>query len=322
MKPNPPCARITGKVTPKGGNKMKNKSCALLLALVCCAVPAFAAPSVVYVVFNGSDANPCTRPAPCKTITHALTVVAAGGVVDIASSGLYDTFTIATTVSVEADPGVDATILVPSAGTGITINAGSSDTVTIKRLSILGTTGNEVGIQGNTAGSIAIEDCVSRNVHFGASLNSSTTAFKVSGGVFEGSDTSLIIRAGSNQVSIDGVKINETGSNAAVDAVGTNIRVTHSLLAGDGAGGFTPGVWVKGGQTVVLEDDVISGYAPGVEVGGGLGGNGTVFLSNNTITNNSTGVAVGTGMAFTRSNNTIVANTTNVSGSLTPFAGR
>ena len=76
------------------------------------------------------------------------------------------------------------------------------------------------------------------------------------------------------------------------------------------------------GETVVLEDDVISGYAPGVEVGGGLGGNGTVFLSNNTITNNSTGVAVGTGTAFTRSNNTIVANTTNVSGSLTPFAGR
>lgn len=122
-------------------------------------------------------------------------------------------------------------------------------------------------------------------------------------------------------MSIDGVKINETGSNAAVDAVGTNIRVTHSLLAGDGAGGFTPGVWVKGGQTVVLEDDVISGYAPEWRSAAALGGNGTVFLSNNTITNNSTGVAVGTGTAFTRSNNTIVANTTNVSGSLTPLRG-
>lgn len=301
---------------------MKTKPCALLLALVCCALPAFAAPSVVYVAFNGLDTNPCTRPAPCRTITHALTVVAAGGVIGIASSGIYDTFTIGKAVSVEAEPGVVATILVPSAGTGVTINAGASDAVTIKRLSIWGTTGNEIGIQGNAAESIAIEDCVSRNVHYGASLDSSTTAFKVSGGVFEGSDTSLIIRAGSNQVSIDGVKINETGSNAAVDAVGTNIRVTHSLLAGDGVGGFTPGVWIKGGQTVVLEDDVISGYAPGVQVGGGLGGNGTVFLSNNTITSNSTGVAVGPGTAFTRGNNTIIANTTNVSGSLTPFAAR
>ena len=81
-----------------------------------------------------------------------------------------------------------------------------------------------------------------------------------------------------------------------------------------------PAFGLRGGQTVVLEDDVISGYAPGVQVGGGLGGSGTVFLSNNTITKNSTGVAVTTGTAFTRSNNTIIANTTNVSGSLTPFA--
>ena len=60
-----------------------------------------------------------------------------------------------------------------------------------------------MGIQANAGESIAIEDCVSRNVHCGAALNSSTTAFKVTGGVFEGNDTSLIIRAGSNQVSID-----------------------------------------------------------------------------------------------------------------------
>jgi len=298
---------------------MKNKPCALLLALVSCAVPAFAS-SVVYVAFNGSNANPCSRPAPCKTITHSLTVVAAGGVVDITSSGVYDTFTITKAVSVEAEPGVVATISVPSGGTGITINAGPSDTVTIKRLSVWGSNLNEVGIQANAAESLAIEDCVSRNVKYSAVLNSTATAFKVTGGVFEGSDTSFFIRASSNPVSIDGVKINETGSNAAVDAVGTNITVTHSLLAGDGVGGFTPGVWVKGGQTVVLEDDVISGYAPGVQVGGGLAGSGTVYLSNNTITDNSTGVAVASGTAFTRVNNTIAANSTNLSGTLTPFS--
>jgi hypothetical protein len=77
---------------------------------------------------------------------------------------------------------------------------------------------------------------------------------------------------------------------------------------------------------VVLEDDVISGYNPGVQVGGVLGGTATVFLSNNTITNNSTGVIVATGgspgTAFTRGNNTIAANATNVSGSLTPFAAK
>jgi hypothetical protein len=81
-------------------------------------------------------------------------------------------------------------------------------------------------------------------------------------------------------------------------------------------------VWVNGGQTVVLEDDVISGYAPGVQIGGGTSGAGTVFLSNNTITNNSTGVTVTTGTGYTRSNNTIIDNATNVSGSLVAFAAR
>jgi hypothetical protein len=242
-------------------------------------------------------------------------------VVGIASSGIYDTFTITTPVSVEADQGVVATILVPSGGTGITVNAAASDAVTLKRLSVWGT-GTETGIQVNAAESIAIEDCASRNVRYAAVLNSTATAFKVTGGVYEGSDTSLFIRAGTNQVSIDNVRINETGSNAAVDAVGTEIRITHSLLEGNGDGGFTPGVWIKGGQTVVLEDDVISGYAPGVQVGGGLSGPGTVFLSNDTITNNTTGVTVTTGTGYTRSNNTIIDNTTNVSGSLTAFAAR
>jgi hypothetical protein len=305
----------------KGETKMNIKLSALLLALVCGAVPAVAAPSVVYVAFNGLDTNPCTRATPCKTITHALTVVAPGGVVGIATSGVYDTFTIATAVSVEADPGVVATIPVPSGGTGITVNTSASDAVTIKGLSVWGA-GNGTGIEGNAAESIAIEDCVSRNVSYAAVLNSTTTAFKVTGGVYEGSDTSFFIRAGTNQVSIDGVRINETGSNAAMDAIGSEIRMTHSVLEGDGVGGFTPGVWVKGGATVVLEDDVISGYAPGVQVGGGTSGAGTVFLSNNTVTNNSTGVTITTGTGFTRSNNTIIDNATNVSGILTAFAAR
>jgi hypothetical protein len=223
---------------------------------------------------------------------------------------------------VEADPGVVATILVPSGGTGITVNASASGAVTIKRLSIWGSTGTEEGIVVNAGESVAIEDCASRNIRYAAVLSSTTTAFKVTGGVYEGSDTSLFIRAGTNQVSVDGVRINETGSNAAVDAIGTEIRITRSVLEGDGVGGFTPGVWVKGGATVVLEDDVISGYAPGVQVGAGTAGAGTVFLSNNTITNNSTGVAITTGTAFTRSNNTIIDNATNVSGSLTAFAAR
>lgn len=296
---------------------------ALVLTLAVCA----SAQNTVYVAFNGLDTNPCTRAAQCKTITHALTVVPAGGVVDITASGSYDTFTINKAVSVEADLGVDATITVPAAGTGVSIDGGASDTVIVKRLSLWGSGANAIGIQVNSGATAVLEDCVSRNLHFGASLNSTTTAIKVTGGVYEGSDTSLILRAGANKVVIDGVKIYGTSSNAAVDAVGDDIAVTHSLLSGSGTTGFNPGVWIKGGATVTLEYDVISGYGPGVQVGGGLAGNAVVFLSNNTITNNSTGVTVSTttgetGTGFTRHDNTIAGNGTNVSGPLTGFAAQ
>ena len=146
---------------------------ALLLTLT---LSASAQTPTVYVAFNGLDSNTCTRTAQCKTITHALTVVSAGGVVDITASGSYDTFTINKAVSVEADPGVDATIAVPSAGTGITIDGGASDTVTLKRLSLWGSAANGVGIATNSGATVVLEDCVSRNLQYGASLNSTATA--------------------------------------------------------------------------------------------------------------------------------------------------
>lgn len=291
---------------------------ALLLTLALSA----SAQTPVYVAFNGLDTNACTRAAQCRTITHALTVVSAGGVVDITASGSYDTFTVTKAVSVEADPGVDATITVPSAGTGISIDGGASDTVTLKRLSLWGGAGNGIGIQVNSGATAVLEDCVSRNLQYGASLNTTITALKVTGGVYEGSDTSLILRATTNKVTIDSVKLYGTSSNAAVDAVGDDIAITRSLLSGSGTTGFNPGVWVKGGATVRLEYDVISGYGPGVQVGAGTAGNGIVFLSNNTITDNATGVAITTGTAFSRRNNTIAGNGTNVSGTLTGFAAQ
>ena len=293
----------------------------LVLVVALAAVLPVSGQSIGYVAFDGSDENPCSRVAPCATIGHTHTALPPGSVIDIIASGNYDTFTITKAVSVEADPGIVATILIPASGTGITVNAGASDTVTLKRLSLWGT-GNGTGIQANTAATVVIEDCVSRAVSYATVLNSTAAAFKIVGGVFEGSDTSLFIRTSANNVSIDGVKIYGRSSNAAVDAVGNDIRITHSLLAGSGTSGFSPGVWVKGGNTVVLEDDVISGYGPGVQVSGGTGAGGAVFLSNNTITNNTTGVVVGTGTAHTRRNNTISSNTTNVSGTLTPFAAQ
>jgi hypothetical protein len=113
---------------------------------------------------------------------------------------------------------------------------------------------------------------------------------------------------------IDGVTIKD-GGFAGVNVDGTLVSVTNSSLSGPGTGGSSKGVLAIHG-TAVIEKDVISNYALGVE------GVSTAFLSANTISGNSIGVLVLGGTVFTRGNNTIEGNTTNVSGAMTSFGGQ
>jgi len=277
--------------------------------------PVFGAtPAIIYVNYNGSDKAACTRSAPCKTITHALTVVPAGGVVEIVGSGTYDTFVVTSALTVKVDPDVVATINVPASGTGITVNAASTDHVTLKGLTLQGTGGTGIGIQINSAGRTTVEDCVSRNLHWGLGFTpSAASQLKVTGGSYEGSDTGIFTRAvfqapGSN-VAIDGVNVYGSSSNAAIAADSDTVTITHSMVTGDGA--FT-GIAVNQG-TSVLENDAVSGYATGVAVGS------EGFISSCTITGNNVGV-MANGFTHSRVDNTIVANGQNVNGTMTPFS--
>lgn len=97
---------------------MSKRIAFLLLMVAACLGRLFAAtPDIVYVAYNGADTNPCTRASVCKTISHALSVVAAGGVVDVIASGMYDNFTVTKAVTVKVDAGVVGAIDVVGSGT-------------------------------------------------------------------------------------------------------------------------------------------------------------------------------------------------------------
>jgi hypothetical protein len=83
----------------------------------------------------GNDINPCSRTAPCRTISHSLMGTSAGGEVIVLDSAGYGTFSITQSVSIIAPPGVYAGISVFS-GDGIDINAGSTDTVILRGLTV------------------------------------------------------------------------------------------------------------------------------------------------------------------------------------------
>src|SRR3954447_4654627 len=107
---------------------MSNLRISLLLTALtlcfCFAITADAAPRA-FVAIHGNDANSCSSLAPCRTISHALTVVDTSGEVVISESGDYDNVVIAKSVTIAAAAGIYA---------GITAN--TADGIDIIRLSI------------------------------------------------------------------------------------------------------------------------------------------------------------------------------------------
>src|SRR5512147_200857 len=82
----------------------------------------------------GDDANPCSRTAPCKTFAGAISKTAAGGEISALDPAGFGTVTITKAITLNGN-GTLAGIL--AAGqSGIIVNAGVNDVVTIHDLSI------------------------------------------------------------------------------------------------------------------------------------------------------------------------------------------
>jgi hypothetical protein len=283
---------------------------------------AFAQSDIVYVSYNGADTHPCTRTSPCQTITHALSVVNAGGQVSIIGSGTYDSFVVSKAVTVAAEPGVTAVLDGTNGGlaTVVYVAAGPGDSVVLRRLNVYGTP-STVGVGIVSAGTVSVEDCVARA---GAPLDGesdfSTFYVVVKGGTYTaplaGDQAITLCCNGINSpppsATIDGVTLEGGAQGLWTDA--SLVTITNSVLSGTRPGTGTAGIYVLGG-TVISENNVISDFDTGVAAPGG-----PVFLSSNTIAGNTTGVYAPN--VFTRGNNTIVGNGQNVNGTMTSFSGQ
>src|SRR6266567_614359 len=111
----------------------------------------------VFVSGTGSDANPCTRMAPCRNFQRGHDVVTAGGEVVALDSAGYGTVSITKSVTLTGD-GVYAGITVTS-GDGVYISVGSSDTVVLRGLTLNGVGGTD-GISFHAGGNLHVENCV------------------------------------------------------------------------------------------------------------------------------------------------------------------
>jgi hypothetical protein len=240
-------------------------------------------------------------------------------------------------------------------GDGIDINAGASDTVILRGLTVnnQGSTGS--GIVFNTGGTLRIESCV---VSGFASLSPVGLGINFAGaGTLEMKDTALtgnvhgiVVAAssGTARAVMDNVRLEDNSSDGLFAADGSIVTVRNSVASRNGNFGFDAISQTAVGLQLNLERCLATNNFGGIEAesvttgaaevnvescvlsghnAGGIGinslasstGTATVRVSNSMVTDNSFGLTAQSVPAtiLSRGNNTVEGNTTN----LNPVSG-
>jgi hypothetical protein len=115
-----------------------------------------------FVAAQGSDANPCTFAAPCRTFQHAHDTVAAGGEIDVLDPAGYGQLTITKSLSIQGHG--FAAVGVAFEGTGIVVNAAATDVIHLNGLLIEGNGAGSIGITFLAGKSLIVENSVVHNL--------------------------------------------------------------------------------------------------------------------------------------------------------------
>jgi hypothetical protein len=275
-----------------------------------------------WVSGTGDDVNPCSRTAPCKTFTKAVSVTAAAGEINCLDAGGFGVATIAKSLTIDCAH-TEAGVLTSSAS-GIIVNAGVSDVVVLRGLDIMGTASALNGITFNTGAELHVEKCVIRGF-VAASPDGNGLLFQpggasklfvsdttMTGNGSSASGGAITIRptgAGGARANISAARAHGNTNAIVVDGNATAgqmvVYVTGATLAGsvvngilvDSAGGGSGPIAVMADRTSIVNS------------GTGVNANGprsSVFLSGSTVFGSTAGgLVVSAGTIISYQNNTI-----------------
>jgi hypothetical protein len=287
---------------------------AIFVVCLTCGTLAQAQATRTWVSGVGDDANPCSRTAPCKTFAGAISKTAAGGEISVLDPGGFGAVTITKAITINGD-GTLAGLLAATVN-GIIVNAGVNDVVVLRSISINGTSGANIGINGIRflAGrSLRVENC-------------SISGFNQNGiDVVHTSTTTpgelVVEKTSFTAINNVAIRIDNGAGAVAPSAMINNVTINRA--------GF--GVDVLKTATVTISNSVISHVTNQAVVaentstvnviGSSLFKNGTgvsaftsgatVRIANNNIFNNTTGVNVTAGGVCQRfQNNQVLGNGT------------
>jgi hypothetical protein len=275
----------------------------------------------------GDDVNPCSRTAPCKTFSGAIALTLTGGEIDALDPGDFGPVTITNkSITIDGTTGAGfASITPPNFGFAITVNAGPTDVVTLRNLSINGPkSSTSSGIVVNTAGTVHIENCIVSGTEGNAIIDSRSGSpndifyLYIKDTIASNSSADGIAIFPQNAgvfviASLTNVRAQDNGSAGIAIIAGVYASLDHCVVSGNRA----DGLYVQGNSggtegtanaaSMTVKNSVSSGNGNGITARPG----GIVRISGVQVFNNTTGINLNGGAVFSYGNNEIEGNTNN-----------
>jgi hypothetical protein len=279
----------------------------------------------------GDDANPCSRTAPCKTFAGAISKTATGGEIDCLDPGGFGALTITKSITLDCEPQSNGSVL--TSGTpGITINAATTDVVSLIGLEFQGIYGSgspgSAGVNIVQAAKVSIIHCKILGYGTGAgsfggvlvNTPGSVNVVIIGSQINNNNDPGVLVTSSGGAVGLDieGTQIsgNSTGVMLKPTGAGVTAMLDHALLSRNtGAGILANGTAGSGAIVVTVHDSVASG-----NTGNGFGvfssGTSDQMLIDSSMSsgNGTNGISVnGSGAIVRFTRDTITGNATGVS---------
>jgi Right handed beta helix region len=299
--------------------KLINLVAGLLAAALLCV--AFVSPSravtatTVYVSGGGNDANACSLTAPCRSISHAIAVIASGSTISCLDAGPY-TETVNTSLSFT----LDCRGVVYTSGSGFAISANAG--ITVRNAIFDGAAGGG-GAASISGGGAVFENCTFQNftaspgigIQFGPSA--AGAQLTITGSVFANNG---IGTSGGGVVILPSAAIttgaviertqfvgNAYGIIASGNAGGTALLdVRYSTIASSVVDGIVANTTGSVASIVVEHSVSMRNGRNGINA---VGSNAYVSLADSTVVWNATGLATSSGgLILSYQNNLIGGN--------------
>lgn len=300
----------------------KKQACFILAAAALAftaATPANAQASRTWVSGLGDDINACSRTAPCKTFSSAISKTLTGGEINCLDPGGYGTLTITKSITVDCHDVMGSVVAAGVPGIIINLDSAANMIVRLRNINLNGLLSGTKGISiigtgANAAdNAISIEDCLLdgwtqfgiQNSAIGGRLVIKNTTvrnnFGTGVGIASSTGTSTV------KATLDNVTVFDSNFGFAFGN-GAQAIMKNSISSGNSTGG----VEADGGATVTVVSSIISGNAMGIQANAGS----TVRVRDSDVVYNTIGIS---GTIQSHVNNSFLNN--GAGGTITPVAG-